>query len=153
MPTKEQMGTASTHITDVISRNYIKTDDDRVDRWFQPEGGGRVGMGFFEGVPVGTAQPFTDVPYGGKLELLLFNVDWKGFSHSQETDVIHRVIDGKSPDLWMDGIEVTKAVDPNKEQFKQILAGAGGQKYGAQLSEAIDRAFARMQEKTGGHQR
>jgi hypothetical protein len=126
MPTKEQMETASKHIADVISRNYIKTDDDRVYHGFQPEGGGRVGMELFENAPVGTPEPFSDVPFGPKLDLLLFCVDWKGFSHSQETDVVYRVIDGKSPDLWMDGIEVTKAVDPMKEQFKAIVGGESG---------------------------
>ena len=124
MPTKKQMATASKHIADVIGRNYIEGNGDMCSCWFQPEGGGPVGMTLFQGVPVGTPEPFTDVPYRGKLELLLTFVDWKGFSHSQESDVIHRVIDGKSPDIWMDGIQAEgPTVSTVKARLEKALFG------------------------------
>ena len=44
MPTKEQMDAAVEHINDVIGRNYIEGDGDMCSCWFQPEGGGPVGM-------------------------------------------------------------------------------------------------------------
>ena len=151
MPTKEQMATVAEHIRDVIGRRYIEGDGDMCSCWFQPEGGGRVGMGLFRGVPVGTPEPFADVPYRGKFELLLTYVNWEGFSHSQESHVIQRVIDGKSPDLWMDGIGKEKVSEP--DQFKGILAGDSVKKYEKHLDGATERALARMQEKSGGHER
>jgi hypothetical protein len=148
MPTKEQIERAMEHLKDVISRQYIQTDDRRVYYGFQPEGGGNLGIEFFEGTPVGTPQPFSDVPFGPKLDLLLFCVDWTGFNHLQETQITQRVIDGKRSDLWMDGIDAPQSHDSGKEQFKAILAGSV-QKYGKHLNDAIDRALARMQGKEG----
>jgi hypothetical protein len=164
MPTKEQIASATEHIKDVIGRRYIEGDGDMCSCWFQPEGGGPVGMTIFQGVPVGTPEPFADVPYRGKLELLLTYVDWKGFSLSQESDVTHRVIDGKSPELWMDGIDVTRSHDDGKEQFKRILEEQTidhkaarlrdtGQDHEKFLKEATERALASMQVKDRGHER
>ena len=58
MPTKEQMDTVVDHVRDVISRNYIEGDGDMCSCLFQPEGGGRVGITVFQGVPVGTPRAF-----------------------------------------------------------------------------------------------
>jgi uncharacterized protein YjbI with pentapeptide repeats len=109
MPTKEQMETASTHIADVISRNYIEGDGDMCSCWFQPEGGGPVGMTLFQGVSVGTPEPFVELPNRAKVDLLITYVDWKGFTDAQERRVIQRVLDGKSRESWMEGIEATAA--------------------------------------------
>ena len=48
-------------------------------------------------------------------------VDWEGFSDTQKRGVIQRVLDGRSPDFWMDGIGAEKVSEP--DQFKRILAG------------------------------
>lgn len=149
MPTKDQIATVVANIKDVIGRNYIEGNGDMCSCWFQPEGGGRVGMGLFQGVPVGTPEPFADLPSRGKVELLTTYVDWKGFTDVQKRSVINVVLEGESHNFFevmMDGIKPSVA-DPAKVQFKQILAGESGQKYGKELSESIDRAFARMQGK------
>ena len=49
MPTKDQIATVVANIKDVIGRNYIEGNGDMCSCWFQPEGGGRVGMGLFKG--------------------------------------------------------------------------------------------------------
>ena len=150
MPTKEQIATTTEHIKDVIGRRYIEGDGDMCSCWFQPEGGGRVGMTVFQGVPVGTPEPFVDLPDRAKVELLVTYVDWKGFVDWQERSlVIQRVIDGESPALWMDGIDATKGRDHGKEQFKRILTDDSVQKYEQHLNEATERALARMQGKEG----
>ncbi len=163
MPTKEQMETVVVHVKDVVSRNYIEGDGDMCSCVYQPEGGGRVGITVFQGVPVGTPEPFADLPSWGKVELLVTYVGWKGFSDAQKSDVIDRVIDGKSHDLWMGGIDVTTNHDHCKEMFKQILEEQkidyqaarlrdSGQDHEKFLKEATERALARMQGKEG-HER
>ncbi len=90
-------------------------------------------------------------------------VGWQGFSDSQCSLVFQRVLDGKSLDTWMDGIDVTKSADHGQVLFKQILAeqkidyyAAGlrdtGEDYEKFLKEATERALARMQGKEG-HER
>jgi hypothetical protein len=89
--------------------------------------------------------------------LLVTYVDWKGFDGLQEDRVIERVLDGKSPDLWMTGIDVTKSPDHGREQFKKILEEQAvdyqaarlrdtGQDYEKLLKESTDRPMARVQE-------
>ena len=160
MPTKEQIATATDHIKDVIARNYIEGDGDMCSCVFQPEGGGRVGMGIFQGIPVGTPEPFANLPSWGKAELLVTYVGWQGFSDSESSLVHQRVIDGKSLDSWMDGIDVTKSADHGQELFKEILReqiidyrAAGlrdtGQDYEKFLKEATERALDRMRGNDG----
>jgi hypothetical protein len=160
MPTKEQMDTVAHHVKDVIGRNYIEGDGDMCSCVFQPQGGGPVGVNVFQGVPVGTPERFADLPSWGKIELLGTYVGWKGFSESERSLVIDRVLDGGSPDLWMDGIDATKSEDRGKELFKAILAEQStdyhaahlrdsGEDYEKFLKEATERALARMQGKDG----
>jgi len=157
MPTKEQIATATEHIKDVIGKRYIEGDGDMYSCWFRPEGGGPVGAGLFQGVPVGTPERFADLPSRGKVELLVTYVDWKGFDGLQEDRVIERVLDGNSPDLWMTGIDVTKSPDHGREQFKKILEEQAvdyqaarlrdtGQDYEKLLKESTDRPMVRVQE-------
>jgi len=122
MPTKKQMKTASRDIADVISRNYIEGDGDMCSCWFQPEGGGRVGMTLFQKVPVGTPEPFTDLPNRAKVELLVTYVDWKGFSDAQERSVIQRILNGDSPEFWMDGIRAEGSARSQKALFAEWQA-------------------------------
>jgi hypothetical protein len=87
-------------------------------------------------------------------------VGWQGFSDSQCSLVFQRVLDGKSLDTWMDGIDVTKSADHGQVLFKQILAeqkidyyAAGlrdtGEDYEKFLKEATERAHDRMQINNG----
>ena len=92
MPTKEQMKSVVEHINDVISRRYIEGDGDMCSCVFQPEGGGPVGVTLFQGIPVGTPEPFADLPSWGKIELLGTYIGWKGFSESERSLVIDRVL-------------------------------------------------------------
>ena len=160
MPTKEQITTATEHIKDVVGRNYIEGDGDMCSCVFQPEGGGSVGVTIFQGVPVGTPEPFADLPSWGKAELLVTYVGWQGFSDSERSLVFQRVLYGKNPDTWMDGIAVTKSADHGKELFKQILEEQRtdyqaarlrdtGQDHEKFLNEATERALDRMQGKEG----
>jgi hypothetical protein len=160
MPTKEQIATVVANIKDVIGRNYIEGNGDMCSCWFQPEGGGRVGMGLFQGVPVGTPEPFADLPSQGKVELLTTYVDWKGFTDVQKRSVINVVLEGESHNFFevmMDGIKPSVA-NPEKEQFKRILEEQTidyqaarlrdtGQDYEKFLKEATERALDRMQGK------
>lgn len=159
MPTKEHMATVAEHIRDVIGRRYIEGDGNQCSCWFRPEGGGPVGMGLFQGVPVGTPEPFADLPYRGKIELLITYVHWKGFSLSQESRVSHRVIDGESPDVWMDSIAPSRN---EKALFAEIMQDTSLRKmpedptisrtYDQQLQDATERGDRQRKEQEG-HER
>lgn len=116
MPTKEQIESVAEHIRDVIGRNYIEGDGDQASCWFQPEGGGVVGRALFQGAPIGTPEPFPELPSKAKAELLVTCVDWEGFTFDERRDVSRRVIDGESPEFWMDGVQASRGLDPEIEQ-------------------------------------
>ena len=125
MPTKEQIDAAVEHINDVIGRNYIEGDGDMCSCWFQPEGGGPVGMTVFQGVPTGTPESFSQIPAKAKVELLQTYVRWEGFTVLQESNVIRRVLDGQSADEWMNGIEpddVTKKPETGTDLAAELRA-------------------------------
>ncbi len=149
MPTKEQIEITTEHIKDVIGRRYIEGDGDMCSCVFQPEGGGPVGVTVFQGIPTGTPEPFVDLPSWGKVELLVTYVGWKGFSDSERSLVLQRVVDGEISDLLMDGIEATKSPDDGREQFKAILAGDSCKKYEQFLTTSTELALDRMQRKGG----
>jgi hypothetical protein len=153
MPTKEQMAAAAEHIRDVIGRRYIEGDGDACSCWFQPEGGGPVGMTVFQGVPVGTPEPFSDLPARARIELLDVYVDWEGFNDAQEWSVIQRVLDGESPEFWMDGIVPDAALEISKELFDRGMTGESPQGCGQFFTESEVRALSRMRGKDGGYER
>jgi len=148
MPTKEQMETASEHIKDVIGRNYIEGDGDQCSCWFQPEGGGAVGMTIFQGVPAGTPEPFAEMPSKAKAELLATCVGWDGFTDGERADVINRVLDGEDMEFWMDGI---KNYNPEND-FSRPLTGKQHENYLSDIaasfgmtSEEVDDYYYRME--------
>jgi len=149
MPTKEQMQTTTEHIKDVIGKNYIEGDGDECSCRFHPEGGGTVGRALFVGATDGRAESFKDLPWDAQVELLMTCVDWDSFSHALRWCIIQRVQDRERPDMWMDGIEVTKSHDDGREQFKAILAGDSCKKYEQFLTTSTERALDRMQGKEG----
>lgn len=136
MPTREQMETTVAHIEDVTSRGYVEGDGDQCSCWFQPEGGGALGMGYFRGVPVGTPEPFGNLPDKAKVELLVTYVGWEGFDDAQVGRVIGRVVGGEGPDAWLLGIESGEG-RPGKP-------GSLG-RYENRLREATQDALSRMQ--------
>ena len=92
------------------------------------------------------------------------DIDWTGFTESQRRGVELRIYDGDSPDLWMDGVVADGLADPEKEQFKQILAEQrtdyeaarlrdAGEDYEKFLANSTERALSRMQGKDTGHER
>jgi hypothetical protein len=122
MPTKEQMKTAFRQIADVIGRNYIEGDGDQCSCWFQPEGGGPVGRSLFQGAPVGTPEPFTDLPDKARIELLVDCVDWEGFTGTERRSVQQRVLEGGGPESWMNGIQVAGHAMSPKALFSEWTA-------------------------------
>jgi hypothetical protein len=96
--------------------------------WFQPEGGGAVGSGLFQGVPVGIPEPFETLPRRGKIELLMTYVGWYGFSHEEESAVSDRVIENRSPEQWMNSIEV-------KPTLQGVLDGNSVSKNGMEVQQ------------------
>ena len=122
MPTKEQVNAAILHIADVIGRRYIEGNGDMCSCWFQPEGGGPLGIRIVQGVPVGTPEPFSDLPVKARIELLDVYVDWEGFDNAQESSVIQRVLDGESPEFWMDDIQITDEQSLPQENQQTVCA-------------------------------
>jgi hypothetical protein len=106
MPTEEQITTVRMQIEDVISRRYIESNGNLCSCWFQPETSGPIGMTIVNGPPPpGNPEAFNEIPGKAQIEILDTLIDWKGFDDSQEVSIIQRVLDGKSPDLWMEGMQ------------------------------------------------
>jgi hypothetical protein len=134
MPTKDQKDRVANEIDLFLGGlEVVRLEGDRVI----PATASREGEYLF----------WNDLSETQQRDALAIVVDWEGFTKIQKDSVIQRVIDGEDNAFWMEGLDAAKS--HQQEQFREILSGVRCQKYGDFLSDATERALARMQGKEG----
>lgn len=127
MPTSEQIEAAVEQIFALTAeefRGFTNWKDDRLlCEWYRTKD-------WDDGIEGTEKRSWQDLGDEGRNHVLRGNVDWSGFTEAQENNVIQRVMEDESPDLWMDGI-----TPDDKPLFKEMREDEAAAKVRDGLSE------------------